>query len=256
MKTISASKVSDNCFELDSPIILEQTSNTRRIFHGQVVKKADGTWAVRGWIVAQRKGRGGWSEIGDARKISELKGDELLKMELRTDHVRKLHQGLTALMDAAEIVGLTGRRTKLVVGREEELLRVPDREHKVIIEKLIEAQKGSDFWQLLVQLEPDLASQLADGEIQRSRRRALEVFQKHLEALDWQEREWEEFFENNLWIFGYGLRYQFLSRLQNQAHLLPICTDCQDLDKPAKPGTHGTLPKYSIVVHCQKSSSL
>lgn len=33
----------------------------------------------------------------------------------------------------------------------------------------------------------------------------------------WTESEWEQFFKANQWIFGLGLRFQFLSVLQNQA---------------------------------------
>jgi hypothetical protein len=218
MKTIYAQKRADNLFELNQPVILQQTGSTRRIFHGQVAKGPDGGWAIRGWIVAERKGKNGWHPVEEATKISELKGGDLLKMELRTEHVKKLYQGLTALHEVAEIVGLEQKGTKLIVGKAEELVHVQEKDLKAVIEKLVAEQRGPEFWKLLVDLEPDLASQLADAQIQRDRRRGLQIFEEHLDALDWNEPAWEGFFKNNQWIFGYGLRYQFLSQLQNQAN--------------------------------------
>jgi hypothetical protein len=36
--------------------------------------------------------------------------------------------------------------------------------------------------------------------------------------LRWSELQWEKFFQKNQWIFGLGLRFQFLGLLQNQAN--------------------------------------
>lgn len=217
MKKIQARKVSATLFELDRPVILEENRNTRRIFHGQVAKGTDGNWAIRGWILLERRGPGGWHSADDAKKISELKAGELLKLELRTEHVKKLFQGLTALYEVAEIVGAGKKSTKLVVGRPEEMLHVPQ-QYKSVIEDLIAEKRAPEFWEALTKLEPDLALHLADVEIQRSRREALEVFSQHLGSLDWNEPAWERFFNENQWIFGYGLRYQFLGQVQNQAN--------------------------------------
>ncbi len=217
MKKLQARKVSETLYELDPPLILEENRNSRRIFHGQVAKVSDGDWGIRGWIVLEKRGPGGWHDAKNGKRISDLECGELLKLELRSEHVRKLYQGLTALYEVAEIVGGTKRSARLVVGKAEELVRVPH-EFKAIIESLVAEQKAPEFWNLLVELQPDLAAHLADAEIQRNRRRALGVFKEHLDALDWHEPAWEAFFKANKWIFGYGLRYQFLSQLQNQAN--------------------------------------
>jgi len=217
VKKIQARKISDTLFELDQPLILEEKRNTRRIFHGQVAKGTDGQWGIRGWILLEKRGRNGWRPADDAKKISEMGAGELLKLELRTEHVRKLFQGLTALNDVAEIVGVGNRSAKLLVGRPEELVQVPQK-YKSIIEDLIKEHRAPEFWDTLTKLHPDLAAHLADAEIQRNRRRALETFQQHLDALDWNEPAWERFFNDNQWIFGYGLRYQFLGLVQNQAN--------------------------------------
>lgn len=87
----------------------------------------------------------------------------------------KLFQGLSALNDAAEIVGAARRSAKLVVGRQDELVQVP-RKYKSIIQDLIAEQRAPEFWEMLTRLQPDLAAHLADAEIQRTRRGALRPF--------------------------------------------------------------------------------
>src|SRR5438270_12261685 len=97
MKKIFARKVSETLFELDSPVILEENRNTRRIFHGQVAKQSNGEWGIRGWIQLEKRGPEGWQVTNEAKKISEMSAGELLRLELRTEHVNKLLQVFTAL---------------------------------------------------------------------------------------------------------------------------------------------------------------
>lgn len=71
------------------------------------------------------------------------------------------------------------------------------------------------------------------------RKRGLETFNRLLEEADYwkkyadqyqitdrkEEKVWQVFFEQNQWIFGYGLDYRFQTILQREAHLGP-----EDLD--------------------------
>lgn len=53
--------------------------------------------------------------------------------------------------------------------------------------------------------------------MQHERAEALKEFQKSLvDGRD--EPYWQNFFEQNTWIFGYGLKYQFLHTIQAQPH--------------------------------------
>ncbi len=52
------------------------------------------------------------------------------------------------------------------------------------------------------------------------RKDALELYKRMLDnADDYTEPQWQLFFEQNDWIFGYGLRYKFLSILQREANV-------------------------------------
>ena len=59
------------------------------------------------------------------------------------------------------------------------------------------------------------------GELQRSltdeeinvllgRRRGLEEYEDHMLHGDWNERQWQDFFEREQWVFGYGLDYRIM----------------------------------------------
>lgn len=65
-----------------------------------------------------------------------------------------------------------------------------------------------------------------DLDILSGRKLGLQVFEQQLEEdSDWGEKEWQEFFENNDWILGYGLDYKFLQILQREVHLSDVDLD-------------------------------
>ncbi len=217
MKTLSIVKVADGLFRIEPPVLLEEKPTMRRLFFGELGKGEDQEWHVRGTIVVEKKGRTGWQP--DGVDLTGMKAGDLRKLELKSEHVRNLLAGLEILADAAEQQGASIRPVrKLVVAKENEVVRVVERDHKAIIEQLIAQDKGRDFWQSLTLLSPDIATEIAEAEIHRRRKAALETFERELLSRRWKEPEWEEFFCQNTWIFGYGLRYQFLGLLQKQAH--------------------------------------
>ena len=52
----------------------------------------------------------------------------------------------------------------------------------------------------------------------QGRKKAVELFSEKLHEKICDESWWQEFFEKNTWIFGYGLKYVFLSTKQEQPH--------------------------------------
>lgn len=50
------------------------------------------------------------------------------------------------------------------------------------------------------------------------RREKLEIFERELTANNPDEKKWQNFFEKNKWIFGYGLNYEILRQEQTQPH--------------------------------------
>ncbi len=57
-----------------------------------------------------------------------------------------------------------------------------------------------------------------DLDILSGRKDGLEIFKKELEKpYNLNEKNWQDFFKENAWIFGYGLDYRYLSILQKEA---------------------------------------
>jgi len=68
-----------------------------------------------------------------------------------------------------------------------------------------------------------------DLEVLSGRRKGLEEFSLNLKReSDWDEKDWQKFFNENTWIFGYGLDYQFLNILQKEAHISDIDLDSKN----------------------------
>ena len=216
MKDLILKKRSDDFLDCTTPVILEETSTTRRCFYGSLAREPNGEWNVRGTFILERKGALGWHQQ-DGATLQRLAGGEIAKLELRREHIRKLLIGLDTLAKAAKVEGIELRSSKLIVGRDDEIVRVVEKEHKKIIQQLIQTDRGEEFWDALRQMRPDMTEQLAHNEIFRKRSEALREFEDELKAVRWNETLWEKFFKRNEWIFGLGLRLQFLGMLQNQA---------------------------------------
>lgn len=76
--------------------------------------------------------------------------------------------------------------------------------------------KGNDRIGLLEKLgDEELTKE--DLDILSGRKKGLEEFRINLfEQTNWDEKEWQRFFNDNTWIFGYGLDYKFLEILQKE----------------------------------------
>lgn len=77
--------------------------------------------------------------------------------------------------------------------------------------------KGEDRLKLLEQIKNECLTK-EDLDILSGRKDGLKKFHKSLyDSKEWKESDWQDFFEKNTWIFGYGLDYRFLKILQREA---------------------------------------
>ncbi len=81
------------------------------------------------------------------------------------------------------------------------------------------AVAGDNSWHALLQAGAQLPEALAHKRVWEGYWASAEAYRQHLADGDWTEAEWQRFFERNTWIFGYGLRYQFLHVLQERPYL-------------------------------------
>ena len=89
-------------------------------------------------------------------------------------------------------------------------------------EELLVLLKTADDKSLISALKSLVEDKLSNDEINiiLGRKDALEEYRKMLDnASEYKEAQWQSFFEQNDWIFGYGLKYKFLRILQREANV-------------------------------------
>jgi len=209
----STSRTSAN---VEEEFILEENSTTRRIFKAMIVKSPGETIGkVKGSIIHQRKSPTAQWEVINEIKLSQLKSGDGISLNLPSEQIEKLYQALVELRAIAER-GIEIGQKKVIVADKDTIVQVIDTNHKAVIQELIQRDLGGDFWEELSKISPDSAKNFSLNNILIERANALAIYKLHLDALDWSEAEWEDFFDKNDWIFGYGLSYQFLGILQRQ----------------------------------------
>ncbi|WP_188410775.1 Shedu immune nuclease family protein [Agaricicola taiwanensis] len=75
-----------------------------------------------------------------------------------------------------------------------------------------------------------LQETLTDEEVNilLGRRQGLEDFEEHMRARDWSEAQWQDFFERENWVFGYGLDYRVMRQFGRELTVGGGGTDNRD----------------------------
>jgi len=90
----------------------------------------------------------------------------------------------------------------------------------------IKSLQGGDRSDFLERLTDSKTFTDNDLNVLSGRKSGLKIFREQLyEKSNWTEPNWQEFFENNPWIFGYGLDYRFLSILNREASVSDVDVD-------------------------------
>lgn len=195
--------------------VLYETSTTRLVLRSGIVANPHNVDAcVNITFVYQRKTpKVTWEDV-PAKPLSTMKAGEDVKLCLHTEPTLQLFQQLSNLYTIATKGKIGYGKTSLVVGREEEIIQA-DASRATVIKLLLAKGYSDDIWKALVLVNPDLATQLSYARIHAERKSALEEFRVNLGGKQG-EAWWQDFFERNTWIFGYGLKYQILKSVQSQ----------------------------------------
>lgn len=188
---------------------------TRRIFRPMLVENANNREAsVKGWLMHQRRGnnKADWQDA-DSFNAATLKAGQQLKLELTAGQVWRLYQALRELYELP--IGNWDRGVVQQYKVVEVGVMVLDEQKKQLIEKLVQ-EEGEPFWDHIASLSPGLLQVVALKQQNQTRQLALEEFERHIASNDWRETEWQPFFEQNRWIFGHNLAYQFLNPVAGQ----------------------------------------
>lgn len=209
METITTQSRGNEFVEVNE-FLLDETPKTKTVF-----KAAMHSGGIRGDIIRFRKDASGNCEELVPVNFNSLHEDEGIKITLHTEATSKLYQRLEELKLVLEKQGIRYGEHSFTIADADALV-INDQNKAGIIRKLLEADFGEEVWEQLVQDSPDIATRLANSKLQEDRTSVLHDFEHKLEDKDLLESDWQDFFENNTWIFGYGLRYQILRNVQNQ----------------------------------------
>lgn len=168
-------------------------------------------------ICQQRKNKESKFEDCQSFSLSQLPAGHELRMILDTEQTLALSEILNKLYDHCKNELKIEVNPIFTLEKINEIVRVPPN-RKQLIQELVEENHEEEFWRQLEQLKPYTASKLAYARIYNTRNEALKEFYLHLSKDDWTELQWQRFFEDNHWIFGYGLNYKILKSVQAQPH--------------------------------------
>jgi hypothetical protein len=194
-------------------IELGRTGTTRKILRAQFVRETErDEWKLKVWFIHQRKKKNDeWGDIKDI-KLSDLKSGEGVAFPIPSEYVKALFNELENLKIIADQRGIRWGKRDLIVSEKGKVIELTQdtARRKKEIEQLIKAGHGDEFWKALSSIHPALAKSMVYAELHFERETALKTFEQHLKNEDWGESAWQTFFKGNQWIFGYGLRYQFI----------------------------------------------
>jgi Domain of unknown function (DUF4263) len=114
------------------------------------------------------------------------------------------------------------------------------------IKRLSDAEREHLFRSLVVDLTP------AEVNLLLGRRQALEEFQAQLQSRAWSENLWQDFFEKQNWVFGYGLDYRIMRLFDREMTVGAAGTD--NRNKPSVDFLM-TFTDYTVLVEIKRPNT-
>ncbi|MEK9152688.1 MAG: Shedu immune nuclease family protein [Patescibacteria group bacterium] len=195
---------------LTHDIVLSEKATTRKIMKATLVENPrDPDAGFKIVLIHQRKSlKSQWENI-EAINLNTLKAGEGVRLDLDSQETRKLLQELQNIQAIRFETGVpVGEHSLTVI-----------RGNPTLLEKLNELMASPDeaasLLDAIKRLQPDLVSKMSYIKVAEERKVILEEFRQAMERNE-PEEFWQDFFEKNPWIFGYGLNYKILRQVQAQ----------------------------------------
>lgn len=132
MDKFTTTRTSKNSEIVNEPIVLEETSTTRRIFIAEINDtKTEKGETLSGTIIHQRKSVNNEWEATESIRLSSLKAGEGVKIRLKSSQLKKLYDGLIKLYVLSKEGVHTGLN-EFVVGKSDEIIKIPKERQKFI----------------------------------------------------------------------------------------------------------------------------
>jgi hypothetical protein len=199
-------------------VMLDEQRDVRLVFRPKLVVHDDSPDAkLNGRLVRQRRHSrtNDWEDC-DGFNLKTMKFGEEVQLYLDADTLFRLHEELKKLY--ALPLDWTFGKSKEYVALEKDAVYIATGREKELLEELIN-REGTKIWELLDELGPGMVQTVALRRQHIIRTQAVAEFEEHMDRCDWSENDWQLFFENNEWIFGHNLIFQFVNKVSDQAHL-------------------------------------
>ena len=250
-KTISTSNVSAKVEDRE----ISRSQSTRKIIRSELIENPKNVEAcVKVTILHQRKKvNDQWEDI-ESVPLTKMKAGETMKMGFDSEETLKMAQELKNLYAIFDGKGIPWGEKEVVVGFDSEVIKT-DPERAKVIKALLRYGYSEEVWQELVQHTPDLATKFCLIRLHEQRVAALSEFEESLRK-DKDEGYWQQFFETNTWIFGYGLKYKFLKTVQSQPHFGGTSVKGTGGQRGDYLTASAAEVKFTVLVEVKKPSSL
>jgi hypothetical protein len=196
--------------------VLGSKSHTRTsLFAEEVNNPRDPNACIKVHLFHRRKRAGEEWEDLPSDSLSKLKAGGIARFTLDSARTLNLFRHLSQLYEAKRQTGIPLGKKTLVVGNEDEIVQAAKSRIATLREL---AESPDELWHSLENARPGILLKLSYAKLHEERAAALAEFKAHLdhdEIAEW----WQQFFQKNTWIFGYGLSYQFLNLAQSKPHL-------------------------------------
>lgn len=202
--------------------VIEDNPTTRLVLKTGTFPPNNGTdgFNIAGYLCHAKRSRNQsaeqWEDVSHF-DLRTLRLGEYVRIQLGPNNLKALFLalaskykdlgGLNSILAEAGVTAVDPASITILEGKERETLGLL-------------MQRDDEFWNHVAELDTRNALETKALQLEHQRRKeALRQFRKHLDAGDWSESNWENYFKENEWLFGLGLSYHYLSTLQNQANL-------------------------------------
>ncbi|MBQ3186743.1 MAG: DUF4263 domain-containing protein [Alistipes sp.] len=213
---VKVKKTSSKTADIINPILIDETSITRRLLIATIVNnEKDPDACISATIVHQRKGKNDQWEDVEAINLQKLKAGEGVRLHFGCTQLKKLREAI----EKAYTCGYKGvlPTGQYIFGKEDEFIIPVGKEGKYI-QSLLERNYGENIWEQLVELDPDLATKLSMAKIQSDRIAVVKEFITRI-TNDETEKFWQQFLSQNDWIFGFCLSYIFTTMVDREVYV-------------------------------------
>ncbi|QQR80996.1 MAG: hypothetical protein IPJ69_02300 [Deltaproteobacteria bacterium] len=187
-------------------ICLSENTQFKKVVRAEIVSNPhDSSASVSVTLLVQKASSKNKFEDLPEQSLIKLQAKDIVKLSLKSAETKKLYNELGNLYQIYEKEGVPRGDNELVVASADDVI-VTDKNKALIIKKLISQNLSEELWQQLIDSDPDLATKLSLSRLQQNRSKTLVSFESML-SQDLTEPEWQCFFEQNAWIFGYGLNF-------------------------------------------------